>query len=440
MASLLSLPHALAALADAAGAPDAPPPPPDGGGGSLGWLAGGFEAVLEFLDGILEGAHVPYSYGFAIILLTILVKAATYPLTATSLKSSFALQALQPRVKELQARFANDPQALQLETARLYQDAGVNPLAGCLPTLATIPVFIGLYKALTQAADDGLLVEGFFWIPSLGGPATLAMRENGSGLSWLFPFVDGAPPVGWADAAAYLSLPVLLVASQFAAQRATSPPKSDDPATQQTQAVLKFLPLMIGWFSLNVPSGLSLYWLVNNIVSTGQQAYLRQALQAESAAAAPSGGGGGGSAGPIIDVMGSPAAQWGSSGQGAAGRPSGADGPVVEAEVVSGPPAGQQPGSSGGGGGSGRGSKFAARKAREAAAAAGVVAGDDDCAAAEPPPPARGSKFAARKAQEAAARAAAAAANGGGEGRPQQEQEPAAQGNPQAPDVPPPQG
>lgn len=65
---------------------------------------------------------------------------------------------------------------LQIETARLYKEAGVNPLAGCLPTLATIPVFIGLYRALSNAADDGLLTNGFFWIPSLGGPASLADR------------------------------------------------------------------------------------------------------------------------------------------------------------------------------------------------------------------------------------------------------------------------
>jgi YidC/Oxa1 family membrane protein insertase len=80
-------------------------------------------------------------------------------------------------VKELQAKYANDTETLQIETARLYKEAGVNPLAGCLPTLATIPVFIGLYRALTKAADDGLLTSGFFWIPSLGGPTTMTARQ-----------------------------------------------------------------------------------------------------------------------------------------------------------------------------------------------------------------------------------------------------------------------
>jgi membrane protein insertase Oxa1/YidC/SpoIIIJ len=65
-----------------------------------------------------------------------------------------------------------------VETARLYKQAGINPLAGCLPTLATIPVFIGLYRALTRAADEGLLTSGFFWIPSLAGPSSIAARQS----------------------------------------------------------------------------------------------------------------------------------------------------------------------------------------------------------------------------------------------------------------------
>lgn len=88
-----------------------------------------------------------------------------------------AMQALQPKVKELQAKYASEPETLQLETARLYRQAGVNPLAGCLPTLATIPVFIGLYRALTKAADEGLLTAPFFWIPSLGGPTSMTARQ-----------------------------------------------------------------------------------------------------------------------------------------------------------------------------------------------------------------------------------------------------------------------
>lgn len=102
--------------------------------------------VVQSLDGGLEKLGVPYSYGFAIILLTLLVKLGTFPLTKKQVESTVAMQDIQPRVKELQSRYPNDPERLQMETARLYKDSGINPLAGCLPTLATIPVFIGLYR------------------------------------------------------------------------------------------------------------------------------------------------------------------------------------------------------------------------------------------------------------------------------------------------------
>lgn len=255
-------------------------------GGPFGFLADGFEAVLKVLDEGLEKLGVPYSYGFAIILITILVKAATFPLSQKQVQSTLALQALQPRVKDLQAKYPNDPETLQIETARLYRDAGVNPLAGCLPTLATIPVFIGLYRALTNAAADGLLdSSSFFWIPSLAGPTSITDRQAGAGLNWLFPFVDGAPPVGWHDAACYLVLPVLLVVSQYISQKVISPQSGQDQSQQQANAILKFLPLMIGWFSLNVPSGLTLYWFVNNLLSTAQQIYLKRSMVAAPAAA-----------------------------------------------------------------------------------------------------------------------------------------------------------
>lgn len=241
----------------------------------LSWLSDGLEGILKLLESGLSMAHVPYAYGFSIILLTILVKAATYPLTKKQVESTMAMQSLQPKIKAIQAKYTGNQERIQLETARLYKDAGVNPLAGCLPTLATLPVWIGLYRALSNVASEGILTEGFFWIPSLAGPTSLASRTTGSGTSWLFPWVDGAPPLGWGDTLAYLVLPVALVASQAVSMQLMQPPTTD-PAQKQTQAILKFLPLMIGYFSLSVPSGLSVYWLTNNILSTAQTLYLRQ--------------------------------------------------------------------------------------------------------------------------------------------------------------------
>uniref|UniRef100_A0A1J3EJ02 ALBINO3-like protein 1, chloroplastic n=1 Tax=Noccaea caerulescens TaxID=107243 RepID=A0A1J3EJ02_NOCCA len=241
-------------------------------------IANYMETVLKVLKDGLSTVHVPYSYGFAIILLTVLVKAATFPLTKKQVESAMAMKSLQPQIKAIQERYAGDQERIQLETARLYKLAGINPLAGCLPTLATIPVWIGLYRALSNVADEGLLTEGFFWIPSLAGPTTVAARQNGSGISWLFPFIEGHPPLGWSDTLAYLVLPLLLIFSQYLSIQImqSSQPQSNDPAMKSSQAVTKLLPLMIGYFALSVPSGLSLYWLTNNILSTAQQVWLQK--------------------------------------------------------------------------------------------------------------------------------------------------------------------
>ena len=251
------------------------------------------------------------------------MKLATYPLTKKQMASTIALQALQPQVKAIQERLkGRPPEEAQVEVARLYKEAGVNPLAGCLPTLVTLPVWIGLYRALSNVADEGLLKEGWFWIPSLAGPTSLAAQKAGSGTSWLFPFVDGAPPIGWSAASSYLILPVLLVVSQAVTQKLMAPPtppEGADSSTQSTQAILKFLPLMIGWFSLNVPAGLTLYWFTNNLLSTAQQAYLKKTLTPALAGAGGAGTGGassssfsGGGAnaaqrGPVVQAEATPA-------------------------------------------------------------------------------------------------------------------------------------
>ncbi|KAI0498292.1 hypothetical protein KFK09_021533 [Dendrobium nobile] len=209
-------------------------------GGWFGFISDAMEVVLKVLKDGLSAVHVPYAYGFAIILLTVIVKAATFPLTKKQVESTLAMQNLQPKIKAIQERYAGNQERIQLETARLYKQAGVNPLAGCFPTLATIPVWIGLYQALSNVANE-----------------------------------DGHPPLGWSDTAAYLVLPVLLIVSQYVSMEIMKPPETD-PSSKNTLLVFKFLPLMIGYFSLSVPSGLSIYWLTNNILSTAQQLWLRK--------------------------------------------------------------------------------------------------------------------------------------------------------------------
>ncbi|XRB16443.1 YidC/Oxa1 family membrane protein insertase [Pseudoscourfieldia marina] len=353
-ATLHSSINVIASLADASSAipVDAAAEIPEKQGGFLvGPLADVLEGMLKLIDGGLDAVGVPYSYGFSIIALTMIVKLATLPLTRKQVESTLAVQKIQPLVKDLQAKYADDQERLQIETARLYREAGVNPLAGCLPTLATLPIWIGLYRALTNAANEGILTDGFFWIPSLGGPVSMAARNDGSGMSWLFPFENGAPPIGWHDAGAYLVLPVLLTVSQFATQKLMSPQtQSDDPAQQQSQAILKFLPLMIGYFSLNVPSGLTLYWFINNLLSTAQQAYLKSAAPDSESVRAVEG------ALNTYDINAAPSGALGDNG------PQVIDAPVTRVDDSGAPKR------TGGPPKPNRGSKFRARKEAEAAA------------------------------------------------------------------------
>ena len=121
------------------------------------------------------------------------------------------------------------------------------------------------------------------------------MSDYTKGTGWLFGDAaqgfawDGFnPPLGWDNTLAYLVLPVALVASQYVST-AILTPKSDDPAQQQSQAILKFLPLMIGWFSLSVPSGLGLYWMTNNLVTTLTTVLIRKSVATPAVAGMDSG-------------------------------------------------------------------------------------------------------------------------------------------------------
>ena len=249
-------------------------------GGWLAPLTNTLEATLRSLQAVLDAAHVPDSYGWSIVLLTLVVKTAVLPLTKKQVESSMAVQSLKPRIDLIKARYEGDKERVSAETQKLYKAAGVNPGAGCLPSLASIPVFIGLYRSLSKASEEGLFAgQGFLWIPSLSGPVTMAANRAGGGTAWLWPLdpTTGAPPIGWHDAACYLSLPLLLVIAQFASTKLISPPVDPKQEGATTARVLNIaLPLMVGWFALNVPSGLGLYYLSNTLVTTGQQVWLRK--------------------------------------------------------------------------------------------------------------------------------------------------------------------
>lgn len=237
--------------------------PPDGWWQSLVvWPLG---KSLIWLDGIIADAGIPYHWGFAIILFTVIIKIVTFPLTVSQIRGMQAQKDLQPRIQEIQKKYGKDREKVSQEQMKLYKEAGVNPLSGCLPLIVQMPILFGLYAALV-AIGPNLENASFFWIPDLGFPKYV------DGLSWIpAAFNDG----NYGRLAAYLVLPILLMVSQFAMQKWMTPPtpagSNENPAMGMTRQLTYVMTFMFGFFTLQVPAGLSLYWVTSNLLQIFQQ-------------------------------------------------------------------------------------------------------------------------------------------------------------------------
>ncbi len=230
--------------------------------------------LLEVFHRLFAAAHFPYTYGFAIIGVTVLLRLLMLPLTLKSMSSMRKMQELQPEVEKLKKKYKNDQQKLLQEQQRLYQEAGVNPLGGCLPMLIQMPILFGFYYAVRELAQSGQLVnQGFFWIPDLAFP------DISKGLSWLWPL---PPSVGWDMAIRYLVLPILLVVTQIATQKLSSTTTSteDNPQAQMMNQMMWFMSLMFFYITLTVPAALTLYWVTSNVLGIVQQLYVNRTIGA----------------------------------------------------------------------------------------------------------------------------------------------------------------
>ncbi len=238
--------------------------------GFIGFFANIIEQAIDLIHVGLNKVGVEYSYGISIILFTFFIKALTLPLTNSQLESTTKMQKLTPLQQKIQAKYANDEQTKNQMLAQLFQAAQVNPLAGCLPAFAQIPIFISLYRALQNLIAENKLDEPFLWIPDLEGP--VYMSPPTESLNWIKSIFSGNPDLGWDDTLAFLSLPLILFISQTISQKVLQPPK--DPNRVQTeqeqisQGLVNNLPFIVAFFSLNVPAGLGIYWVCNNILTT----------------------------------------------------------------------------------------------------------------------------------------------------------------------------
>jgi len=192
-------------------------------------------ALLAWLYGIFG------NWGWAIIALTAIIRIVLYPLTYKGMVSMQKMKELAPKLKELKQKYGKDPQRLNAATMEMYKKHGANPLGGCLPMLLQIPVFFALYRTLLNAVE-----------------------------------LQGAPWILWIDDLSrmdpYYVLPILMGASMYVQQRMT-PNNFTDPMQEK---IFKYLPVIFTFFFVTFPSGLVLYWFVNNLFSIAQQYIVNQ--------------------------------------------------------------------------------------------------------------------------------------------------------------------
>ncbi len=217
---------------------------------NFGWFDPIAKPLLYVLNFFYKYLH---NYGVAIIVLTVLIKVLFWPLAHKSAQSMKTMQKLQPKLQKLKEKYGDDKERLNKELMQLYRTYKVNPMSGCLPMLLQIPVFFALYKVLLQAIE--LRHAPFaLWINDLSAPDRLMIP----GIQ--IPMIDGIPV-----------LTLLMGASMYLQQKMS--PSSLDP----TQAkMMQFLPIIFTFMFINFPSGLVLYWLVNNILSIVQQYYVNK--------------------------------------------------------------------------------------------------------------------------------------------------------------------
>jgi YidC/Oxa1 family membrane protein insertase len=232
------------------------------------------------------------NFVLAIAVFTILIRLITLPLNLRQQRSSLRMQEMQPQIQAIQKKYKDNPQRMQEE----FKKIGYNPtetLTGCLPLLIQFPILIGLYRAIiillgsTPQSLFELTDRIYAWVNSLVGVSTALPIPNQ--FLWL--------NLGLPDP--YYVLPVLVFATMFLQQRLLSPskPKEEDgkkkqdenPMAGMTQSMQYTMPLMFGFFSLSFPSGLSIYFILSNVIGIGQGYLTRRNMAKEKEAMAARG-------------------------------------------------------------------------------------------------------------------------------------------------------
>jgi len=277
-----------------------------------------FEVVLKFFHN-----SIGVGWGLSIVLLTIVIRAFLVPLTVKQYRSMQALQAHQPELKALQAKYKDDKQRLNQEIMKFYKENKVNPLGSCLPLLLQFPVFISLYYLLRKD------LRGYICPHT----ESLARAAHGAGASVACGVHNGAQFLFIGDltnkatGAVLVVLMVLYVGTQLLSSLLMSSPAMDP--TQRK--IMMFMPLVFVIFFINFPAGVILYWITTNLWTMGQQLIVRRWIgpppgAAVAVAGKGAGGGGGlpgtGGASKPTPPPGKPSGGGGSGGGGGGNKPS----------------------------------------------------------------------------------------------------------------------
>lgn len=187
------------------------------------------------------------SYGVAIILLTVVVRMCMFPVSRHQAHNMQRMKELQPKIKELQAKHANDKEGMARAQMELFRKHNYNPLSGCLPLFLQLPIFIGLYTALSSSVD--LRMAKFLWIDNLASPDAL------------FPLGFVVPFFGWTD---FNLLPIISTGLMFFQQKMMMPPPADEEQAMQ-QKMMNYMMVFMGAMFYRVPAGLCIYFIASSV-------------------------------------------------------------------------------------------------------------------------------------------------------------------------------
>lgn len=226
-------------------------------------ILSGLGAILAFFYAVVP------SYGLAIIGLTVLLRLVLFPLTAKQARSMLAMQRIQPEIKKLQAKYKNDRQRLNEETMAFYKENKINPLAGCLPLIAQLPIFIALFRILRnpfQYIPDGSSLYYAF----CGGVSPDSCNPVGLDFLGVDLSLSAQDPHGsFLAALPYLLLVALVGLSGYLQSKQSM--RYQAQANPQTQMIGKLMPVIFMFISLSMPAGVVLYFFVSNVWQIGQQ-------------------------------------------------------------------------------------------------------------------------------------------------------------------------